>query len=398
MSAVLSTPPFQRGPIQTRNTAFTCISCRIAFPTSERQRNHCRTDWHKYNLKRKIADLPPLNAEQFAQKVLAQQAQNRAAEERQGLIYECTTCRKSYYSENGYHNHMQSKKHREMEIKNEILGSHDYPRNYPTSGGRQRQPQQLAPLFSDQSDQSDLEDDIKPINTLNDPLRLCLFCSFPNSDFDGNMDHMTKIHGFFLPDDEYLHDKKGLIAYLSDKIEHEHFCLYCNGRGKEWKSAQAARAHMLDKGHCKMAYDDSEEPEDLLCFYDFEPLQESVPATKTNDDTELVLVNGARLGHRQNVRFFRQRLRRNREEDEKASPAKLLEEAEAFAREQGLSRKERRNLLAITDGRRGVGNHDQNASTLNGIREAAVRRNFRGDIGIKHNLGTTLRLRNQVPI
>ena len=26
--------------------------------------------WHKYNLKRKIADLAPLNAEQFAQKVL----------------------------------------------------------------------------------------------------------------------------------------------------------------------------------------------------------------------------------------------------------------------------------------------------------------------------------------
>ena len=69
--------------------------------------------WHKYNLKRKIADLAPVNAEQFAQKVLgktrpikcgavhvftqrsfvAQQSQNREAEERQGLIYECATCR-----------------------------------------------------------------------------------------------------------------------------------------------------------------------------------------------------------------------------------------------------------------------------------------------------------------
>ena len=60
-----------------------------------------------------------------------------------------------------------------------------------------------------------------------------------------------------------------------------------------------------------MAYDDSEDPEDLLTYYDFEPLQEITPATTTSDETELVLENGLRLGHRQNVRFFRQRLRKN---------------------------------------------------------------------------------------
>ncbi|KAI9497903.1 C2H2 type zinc-finger-domain-containing protein [Zychaea mexicana] len=393
MSAALSTPFVRQPPMPTRNAAFTCITCRIAFPTSERQRNHCRTDWHKYNLKRKIADLAPVNAEQFAQKVLAQQTQNREAEERQGLIYECATCRKSYNSENGYHNHMQSKKHREMEIKSEILGAalHQQPSS-------RRQQQQLAPLFSDQSDQSDLEDG-EPMAVIFDPLRICLFCLLPSNDFDGNIGHMATTHGFFLPDLEYLHDRKGLVGYLADKVEHEHMCLYCNGRGKEWKSAQAARTHMLDKGHCKMAYDDSEDPEDLLNYYDFEPLQESVAATKTSDDTELILENGARLGHRQNVRFFRQRLRRNREEEEgqETNSAKRLEEAEAYAREQGLTRRERRHLLAITDGRKSGGG-DQNASTYEGIREAAVKRDFQRDVGIKHNMATTLRLRNQVPI
>ncbi|KAI8140583.1 C2H2 type zinc-finger-domain-containing protein [Fennellomyces sp. T-0311] len=296
MAAALSTPVTL---MSTRNPGFTCIACRIVFPTSERQRNHCRTDWHKYNLKRKIADLPPVNAEQFAQKVLAQQAQNREAEEREGLIYECATCRKSYLSENAYHNHMQSKKHREMEVKSEILGMHRH--HQPTRR------QQLAPLFSDQSDQSDLEDE--PVIAKFDPLRLCLFCLFPSNDFDGNIAHMTTVHGFFLPDVEYLCNSKGLVAYLADKIQHEHLCLYCNGRGKEWRSAQAARAHMLDKGHCKMAYDDTEDPEDLLNYYDFEPLQERTSAVPTED--ELVLENGTRLGHRQNVRFFKQRLRKH---------------------------------------------------------------------------------------
>lgn len=66
---------------------------------------------------------------------------------------------------------------------------------------------------------------------------------------------MSREHGFFVPDIEYLVDLRGLISYLSQKIEEDYYCLYCNGRGKEWKSAQAARAHMLDKGHMKMAYD-----------------------------------------------------------------------------------------------------------------------------------------------
>lgn len=66
--------------------------------------------WHKYNLKRKIAQLAPINAEQFAQKVLgmylynayhvsllirfaAQQTKGREEEERQGVVYECSLCR-----------------------------------------------------------------------------------------------------------------------------------------------------------------------------------------------------------------------------------------------------------------------------------------------------------------
>ena len=68
-------------------------------------------------------------------------------------------------------------------------------------------------------------------------------------DYDENVLHMVKYHGFFLPDEEYLQDRKGLITYLADKIDHEHLCLYCNGRGKEWKTAQAARAHMVSRRH-----------------------------------------------------------------------------------------------------------------------------------------------------
>jgi len=62
---------------------FTCLACQIGFHSADLQRQHYRTDWyfsfreceliqtrHRYNLKRKIAELPPVTAEVFAQKVL----------------------------------------------------------------------------------------------------------------------------------------------------------------------------------------------------------------------------------------------------------------------------------------------------------------------------------------
>ena len=51
---------------------YTCITCRVGFGTSELQRGHYKTDWHRYNLKRKVAELPPVTADTFQQKVLAQ--------------------------------------------------------------------------------------------------------------------------------------------------------------------------------------------------------------------------------------------------------------------------------------------------------------------------------------
>lgn len=43
--------------------SFTCISCHVVFKEANIQREHYRTDWHRYNLKRKVVDLPPVTAE-----------------------------------------------------------------------------------------------------------------------------------------------------------------------------------------------------------------------------------------------------------------------------------------------------------------------------------------------
>jgi pre-60S factor REI1 len=40
----------------------------VAFGTADAQRLHYRSDWHRYNLKRKVAELPPVDLAQFQQK------------------------------------------------------------------------------------------------------------------------------------------------------------------------------------------------------------------------------------------------------------------------------------------------------------------------------------------
>ena len=53
---------------------FTCNTCQVAFRSSDLQRTHMQSDWHRYNLKRRVASLPPLTSEIFAEKVLANKA------------------------------------------------------------------------------------------------------------------------------------------------------------------------------------------------------------------------------------------------------------------------------------------------------------------------------------
>jgi pre-60S factor REI1 len=45
------------------------MTCRMLFGDADEQRVHYKTDFHRFNLKRKIAALAPVSMEQFTQKV-----------------------------------------------------------------------------------------------------------------------------------------------------------------------------------------------------------------------------------------------------------------------------------------------------------------------------------------
>ncbi|MEQ2214012.1 hypothetical protein XENOCAPTIV_025857, partial [Xenoophorus captivus] len=95
--------------------SYTCISCRVAFADGEVQRAHYKTDWHRYNLKRKVADMPPVTAENFQERVLTQRATAEQQLSDAAATESCAVCNKKFSSANAYQNHLQSHKHQQAE-------------------------------------------------------------------------------------------------------------------------------------------------------------------------------------------------------------------------------------------------------------------------------------------
>ncbi|XP_028593795.2 cytoplasmic 60S subunit biogenesis factor ZNF622 isoform X1 [Podarcis muralis] len=102
-------------PATSAVASYTCITCRVAFKDADVQRAHYKTDWHRYNLKRKVAEMPPVTAENFQERVLAQRA--GLEEQNKATATYCTACSKRFSNFNAYENHLKSKKHLELEKK-----------------------------------------------------------------------------------------------------------------------------------------------------------------------------------------------------------------------------------------------------------------------------------------
>lgn len=78
-------------------SSFTCASCQVVFQNSEQQRDHYRSDWHRYNLRRKTGDLPPVTEAVYNQRLSGALSSVKSKElaEAEAANYsrECVPCR-----------------------------------------------------------------------------------------------------------------------------------------------------------------------------------------------------------------------------------------------------------------------------------------------------------------
>ncbi|KAH8553831.1 C2H2 type zinc-finger-domain-containing protein [Umbelopsis sp. PMI_123] len=373
---------------------FTCMACQVAFRSGEGQRNHYRSDWHRYNLKRKVADLPPITAAQFDQKLQVNQKNTEEKKaEQNAFTGECEACRKTFGTQNSFNNHIQSKKHKET-----VTKAASRPQKTAPKDTAEQKPATVDLVVDENMSESEVNEIID--KRISEAVRLteleCLFCTEKSDTFDDNMAHMTKVHSFFIPDIEYLVDLRGLIKYLGEKISVGNVCLYCNGKGRAIRSLEAVRAHMIDKGHCKIAYESDEDAMEVVDFYDFSssypqgydpenPDVDAELAQLTNDiqlgedEMELILPSGARIGHRSLQRYYKQSFKPDDSRDSVLINKLITQYTDDFGYESLKATSGRHPQYMITDGRNGA------PTKKDAFAEIRRREDFKMKVGMQAN-------------
>lgn len=322
----------------------TCNACAILFPDFESQRAHMKSEWHRYNLKRKVALLPAIDEAVFNNKVasLSLSSDKESLEDLTGSPKR-TTKKEMRLKEKKLHRNVQGGGlDGKTSGENRKVAKNSSSYTEKTSDGKGLD-----------SEEALIQEKIKNRVTLSPST--CLFCHTKKNSYfesvDENINHMSIEHGLYIPEKRFLIDKAGLLSYLGEKIGFGNVCLCCSYQGK---NIEAVRDHMLRKRHMKIPYETEDEKLEISEFYDFrstynadaetsssssnESEWEDVPSedegrtdvgedelVEHTEDTrepesflyksgdDLILPTGTVVGHRNFLRYYRQNLPQGRE-------------------------------------------------------------------------------------
>lgn len=213
----------------------TCITCRVLFRDLETQKQHYKCDWHRYNLKRKVADLPPLSVEEFKKRVTEHQKDEKPSQD----SLQCKSCKKHFSSQNQYDNHLNSKKHKERIAKipqhgeDEELTSQGSGKSSSSSNGFLKVNKIDEGMETDSEVESVDSEEWEKYKDNPTTRNNCIFCPHHSRSWVRNLKHMTEAHSFFIPDLEYCTDVKGLIEYLGEKVCFGYMCIWCSQKFNE---------------------------------------------------------------------------------------------------------------------------------------------------------------------
>lgn len=219
----------------TQGKQATCICCRIKFDSVDLQRGHFKTEWHLYNLKRRICNLEPIDLDSFNE---IQGSLPEKQDDDTTSIFSLPSLRNIKYNPIGLQDDDATTLGDDWsEINEDEFVDEDY---------------------EDEEIDELLERVVKPDT--------CLFCDMKSSDCMKNVSHMNQIHGFFVPEEKYVIDIESLLMYLGFKVGAGATCLWCN---KQFASLHGVRLHMLYKNHCRILYDQEKAIEEFKVFYDY---------------------------------------------------------------------------------------------------------------------------------
>lgn len=219
---------------------YTCNSCVLTFDASDEQRAHMKSDWHRYNLKRRVAQLPPISFETFDSKVSAAAASTSKSAEKEKPVTKKELKRREKQA-------LLEKKKKLLEIARanmlenmqksqegdtpdlSKLSLQENEENKEKEEPKKEEPEQLT---EEEMAERVMQEKLR--NRVDIPLEQCLFCEHNKhfKDVEENLEHMFRTHGFYIPEQKYLVDKIGLVKYMSEKIGLGNICIVCNYQGE----------------------------------------------------------------------------------------------------------------------------------------------------------------------
>jgi pre-60S factor REI1 len=238
-----------------------------------------------YNLKRRIASLPPISANIYHEQVIGLESENEIPERLSPFDRSCIAWGDYCINPQAGQAHLDLRNHAlELARVPEEDCSLD---SFPLKSRENGQP-------------ADSKENFSP--------RQCLFCNAESASMEANLGHMSYAHSFFIPNAAYLTDMESLISYLFILISDFHECLYC---GSERSSKLAVQDHMRGKGHCRLDF--GSDVHKLVEFYDFDDATDKGRVELGHelvlvpDEDELRLPSGRLLTHRSRAHGLRQR-------------------------------------------------------------------------------------------
>ena len=299
-----------------------CSTAGVAFADKQSLHDHYKSEWHRYNLKRKVAGLPPVSKEWFEAR--RAQLQNTTNQRPVSKTWVDPLTGKRFGSENTYQTFVNSKKYKNLvkksgkpapeativEKEEDVeMNDHSKPtpgyqlvapgqgrvlqRNVASAGGHgtaaeEEEDEESEWETASDEDEMDDSDDVEWIDW--DECQ-SLFDNHLSSTVEENLEYMLKNFGFYIPDSEYLKDPRGLVKYLGAKIAVGKVPLYVRGDEshlhKSFHSLHAVQRHMIDTGKCRMVYDENEEEYEEFYAY---------PDSKQEDgDTTMTVYQGGAL-------------------------------------------------------------------------------------------------------
>lgn len=323
-----------------------CNTCKVIFATTEEIRDHYRTDWHVMNSRRRGNGLIPITYDEFTRtqkkgkdkqvtsKTSAQSAKYIKAKEsvkstalqnvlkvdlgkRENLRVPVPTSSNSNVtssSSSGITTYATLKP-RKTDVITSSSSSSAQVSNVPQ---HKVEPipavEELDTLDADEFS----DDEFHEEEYIELPVGPCISI-FDTKVFDEAeecIEYMEEEYGFFIPDRENLSDRDGFLNYLGEKVKRGGMCLYCQ---KRFKPGWPCIRHMIDKSHCKVAYEEDDDFDELEDFYEFDAEFEDVDENEEDEDDssskkslkvnsigELILLDGRLAGHRDLRRYYKQ--------------------------------------------------------------------------------------------